>query len=112
MPARAQCAVAPPFRQELMNALRSAPLSALVLASALQLFIFACWVVSVDAAADAEAWPFRHELMNVLRSAPFLPVAWWLQSIIRCCWAVCGLVAAAGVAGLAAKAVQIGRAHV
>src|SRR3546814_3320648 len=26
MPARAQCAVAPPFRQELMNALRSAPL--------------------------------------------------------------------------------------
>src|SRR6185437_12020620 len=104
-----QCAaaasVAPPFRQVLMKVLRSAPLSAFVLASALQDFIFSCWVVLADGAAAAALSPFRHELMNVLRSAPFLPVACLLQSMIRCCWAVCGLVAAAAVfAGVAAKA--------
>src|SRR6185312_7144694 len=105
-----QCAAAaspaPPFRQVLMKVLRSAPLSALVLASALQLFIFSCWVSLADGAAAMACSPFRHELMKVLRSAPFLPVACLLQSIIRCCWAVCGLVAAAVVvaAGVAAKA--------
>src|SRR6185312_3825199 len=69
----AGAAATPPFRQELMKALRSAPLSALALASALQVVILPCWAWRADGAAVA--WPFRHELMKALRSAPFLPVA-------------------------------------
>src|SRR6185312_15244005 len=89
-----------PFRQELMKVLRSAPLSVLVLASALQLFIFSC-CVALAAGAAAALSPFRQELMKVLRSAPFLPVASLLQSAMRCCCAVSGFLAA-GASVLAA----------
>ena len=40
--------------------------------------------------------------MNALRSSPVLPVAWWLQSTIRCCCAVLGLAVAAVPAAIAA----------
>ena len=62
----AALALPPAFRQLLMNALRSSPLSDLALASALQLFIFSCCAVALPPAAPA----FRQPLMNALRSSP------------------------------------------
>ncbi len=68
-----------------MNALRSSPLSDLALASALQVFIFSCWV-----AALALPPAFRQLLMNALRSSPLsaLVVASALQAVIFSCCAV------------------------
>ncbi len=43
------------FRQVLMNALRSSPLSALAVASALQVFIFSCWVAALALPLDFSA---------------------------------------------------------
>src|SRR5262249_9180847 len=54
--------------------------------------------------AGAEAVPLRHVLMNARRSSPFLPVAWLLQSFMRCCCGVTLLPASAANAGwVAAK---------
>src|SRR2546429_6175180 len=71
-----------------MNALRSAPFRPLLLASALQVFIFSCWALPFAAAEPAapEAAAVapvvaagllsdRQLLMKVLRSAPFNPFA-------------------------------------
>src|SRR5256885_9695360 len=71
-----------------MNALRSAPFRPLLLASALQVFIFSCWVLPFAAAEPAapEAaavapvvaavlFSDRQLFMKVLRSAPFNPLA-------------------------------------
>src|ERR1700730_18881280 len=78
-----------------MKLLRSAPFSPLVVASALQVFIFSCWLLPV-AAAGAAVVPDvpaavrsdRQLFMNVLRSAPFSPFAFAsaLQVVILCCW--------------------------
>src|SRR6266436_3333737 len=70
-----------------MNALRPAPFSPLVVASALQVFILSCWLLPVVPAAPA-VLSDRQLFMNVLRSAPFSPlaVASALQVVIFCCW--------------------------
>src|SRR2546430_17541502 len=84
-----------------MNALRSAPFRPLLLASALQVFIFSCWVLPFAAAEPAapEAaavapvvaavlFSDRQLLVKVLRPAPFNPlaVASALPLVILCCW--------------------------
>src|SRR6516165_600 len=79
-----------------MKALRSSPLSPLVLASALQVFIFCCCLLmsSCDTPLDD-----RQLDMNVLRSAPVTPLALAsaAHSFIFSCWLFrCG--DAAGVA--------------
>ena len=45
-------------------------------------------VVHFGALVWAEPWvepPLRHVLINCLRASPFMPLAWLLQSFIRCC---------------------------
>src|SRR5262245_3308967 len=74
-----------------MKALRSSPLSAFVLASALHFFIFSCWVIGLASS------PFKHFDMNALRSSPFMSPACALHAFIRSC---CGF----GFCSSAAKA--------
>src|SRR6185295_1073057 len=69
-----------PFRQSLMNALRSSPFFSAALV--LQTFIFSCCV------SLAGSLPERHALKNALRSSPFLSPALALQSFIRSCCAL------------------------
>jgi hypothetical protein len=75
--------------------LRASPASAFDLASALQVFIFSCWVCGAAVAAGAAAVepPLRQVFMKALRSAPAsaLVFASALQSFIFCCCAVSGL---------------------
>src|SRR5262249_29369120 len=67
---------AAPFRQSLMNFLRSSPLSLSLSADALQDFIFSCWVClgagfgSSFGGGGGAASPFRQSLMNFLRASP------------------------------------------
>ncbi|MNT89211.1 hypothetical protein D3C72_2299000 [compost metagenome] len=67
-----------------MNALRSSPLSALLLASLLHSVIFSCCVTGAAGVA------FRQVLMNALRSSPLsaLVLASLLQLVILSCCAV------------------------
>jgi len=67
----------------------------LVVASALQVFIFCCWLLLVVAAGAVAApevaaalFSDRQLFMKVLRSAPFNPlaVASALQLVIFSCW--------------------------
>src|SRR5262249_4795144 len=74
-----------PLRQVLMNFLRSSPLRPLLLASALQVFIFSrCAACLLVAAALS---PLRQLDMKLLRSSPLRPLllASALQSFMRCC---------------------------
>src|SRR6516164_10616676 len=80
-----------------MKALRSAPVSPLVLASALQVFIFSCCLLmsSWDTPLDD-----RQLDMNVLRSVPVTPLALAsaAHSFIFSCWLFrCGACVAVAV---------------
>src|SRR6185436_19528574 len=74
-----------PFRQLLMNFLRSSPF--LPSACLLQSFILFCCAVCLAEAPAVS--PLRQELMNFLRSSPFLSLALALQSFILSCCAFC-----------------------
>src|SRR5579863_1845874 len=77
-----------------MKLLRSAPFSPLELASALQLFIFSCWLLVLAGAAGCSD---RQLFMNDLRSSPLrlLDVASVLQVFIFSCWLLAGFAAVA-----------------
>src|SRR6185312_2811176 len=70
-----------------MNCLRAVPLRALAFASALQDFIFSCWLLRLLGCAAPE---LRQLFMNCLRSAPdrLFALASTLQLFIFCCCAV------------------------
>ena len=104
-----------PFRQVLMKALRSAPLTALAVASALQVFILFCWVGAAAAAAVAGAaagaaaaalLPLRQVFMKALRSSPFsaFVFASALHVFILFCWVVIGAFSVAAGAAMGAAA--------
>src|SRR4029077_19272541 len=65
------------------------PVGALVLASALQVFIFSCWLLSFFSVVAA-GWLERHSFMNALRASPVsaLVFASALQVVIFPCCAV------------------------
>src|SRR5262245_32751577 len=69
-----------------MKALRSSPFRLLVLASALQLFIFSCWLLPV-LLVEPELFD-RHLDMKALRSSPVscFEEASALQLVILACW--------------------------
>src|SRR5436190_19862025 len=78
-----------PFRQVLMNFLRSSPASFLSPAVLLQAAILSCCAFCL--ADGAESSPLRHVLMNFLRSSPasFLVPAFSLHAFIRSCCFFC-----------------------
>ena len=86
------------LRQDFMNALRSSPFRALVLASALQVLILPCWVAGTAAVAAGLA--LKQSFMNALRSSPFkaLVLASVLQAPILLFWLVLAGADAAGAA--------------
>src|SRR5450830_1736338 len=89
------------LRQVFMKALRSSPF--LPAASALQVFIFSCWVTG--AAAAASGLSLRQLFMKALRSSPFLPAASALQVFIFSCWGVIGLAVDTGASAFALRQV-------
>src|SRR4051812_33963589 len=80
-----------PFRQPLMNFLRSSPFICLSEACLLQSFMRACWGVIFSFLALP---PLRHVLMNFLRSSPsiFFAPACSLQLFMRSCCFFCAAV--------------------
>src|ERR1700722_2724261 len=80
-----------------MKVLRASPVSAWVLALALQSFIFCCWLLSGAAGGAA----LRQVFMNALRSSPdrFLALASALQLVILSCCelSACTLIANAAI---------------
>src|SRR5579864_6014920 len=94
-----------------MKALRSAPLRPLDVASALQVFIFSCWLLplaAVPLSAD------RQVFMKALRSAPASPLllASALQEVIFSCWLLCVACAQAPCPATSASAAPIPTSHV
>src|SRR6185312_15106138 len=67
------------------NVLRASPVSFLVVASVLQVFIFCCCEL---AGVVCAVLPLRQSLMKLLRMSPdrFCCPAWVLHAFMRSCW--------------------------
>src|SRR6266850_8120952 len=83
-----------PFRQALMNFLRSSPFICLSEACLLQAFMRSCCAFCAAVGSFLALPPLRHVLMNFLRASPsiFFAPAWSLQLFMRSCCAFCAAV--------------------